>query len=74
MTRDWIAAFDDVLTGRHRRCTQCGRQGGEGEYTIVEHHTRSLAVLIWHRCRAEDPTRAKLEALLTTRYGWKATA
>ncbi len=69
MTRDWLVAIDDLLIGRFRRCTLCGRQGGEGEYTIAEHHTLSLAVLICPRCRADDPGRVKLTALLTTRYG-----
>ncbi len=69
MTGDWLVALDDWLTARLRRCTQCGRQDGEGAYAIVEHPPLSLAVLICARCQSRDPHRQALEALLQHRYG-----
>ena len=70
---NWTTAFDDLLTGRHRHCTQCGRQSGEAEYSIIEIAPLSVAVIICAHCRANDPRRAKLEALLRRRYGQERT-
>ena len=66
---DWLTALDDVLTGRLRRCTQCRRDTGEGHFDIAEYPQLAVAFIPCARCRARDPQREALDALLRRRYG-----
>ena len=69
MMKDWLVPFDDGLVGRHRRCTQCGRASGEGWYGIAEYPSLTIAFIQCDRCRASDPQREVIDALLRQRYG-----
>jgi len=69
MTPDWLAAVDDLLTGRLTSCVRCGRVG-PGNYfndvALVEQ--LAVAVVVCARCWESDPQRTQLQALLAQRY------
>ena len=65
---DWTVAIDDGLTNRLHRCTQCGSTSGEGWYDIAEYPTLTIAFIQCARCRASDPQREAIDALLRQRY------
>ena len=67
---DWLTALDDGLTGRLRRCTLCGgSEGRTGWWDIMQYEGLAIAVIVCDRCRASDPEREALDALLQSRYG-----
>jgi hypothetical protein len=65
---DWLAPFDDVLTGRIQSCTLCGTRGGAGWLDIAHGPGYAVAVIVCVRCQAADPERRRLDALLRQRY------
>ena len=66
---DWTTAFDDLLVGRLRTCTLCGRRGGAHWTDIAELPALTVAFRLCASCRDRDPQRARLAALLVQRYG-----
>jgi hypothetical protein len=63
--RDQVAAFDDMLTERHRTCLQCGRRAQHMELRIIG--GRAWCVPRCARCVAEDPHGLAIEARLQAR-------
>jgi hypothetical protein len=68
---DWLVPMDDILTGRLRMCTLCGRRA-EGRWVDVAMiGTLAIGYVICDRCRASDPKHEALIALMEQRYAPK---
>jgi hypothetical protein len=60
--------MDDICTARLRCCTGCGRRGGTFVVDIATIGPLAVALTLCERCRAHDPERTALTALLQKRY------
>ena len=65
---DWLVPMDDICTARLRCCTGCGRRGGTYVVDIATIGPLAVAFTLCERCRANDPERTALTALLHKRY------
>jgi hypothetical protein len=63
--RDWLAAVDDMLCERFRRCLACGRRAEQMDLRTVGN--RAWCVPRCGRCVAEDPDGLAIEARLAAR-------
>ena len=69
--RDWIPAFDDLLTQRVTRCALCGRESRPQLYAGIWDLTtrRSLAYVVCVACHSQPTWEATLRDRLAARYG-----
>jgi hypothetical protein len=65
---DWLCAIDDGMRGLPSYCTVCGGRQGQGWWDVAEVHAITVAIKVCDRCRALDPQRHVLRALLAQRY------
>ena len=69
---DWLVPMDDIFTACLRCCTGCGRRGGTSVGDIATIGPLAVALTLCERCRANDPERTALTALLQQRYASQA--
>jgi hypothetical protein len=66
---DWLIAWDDLLTQRHRHCTACGGPGSAVTVGVWDLACgASVAYQVCERCKHRHGSEAGLRAKLDQRY------
>jgi hypothetical protein len=65
---DWTVATHYYLVGDLGHCTLCGAHPDVVEQVLARHEGLGIATVVCLPCRAADPGRERIRALLTARY------